>query len=441
MNLFYSLRIALLIVVVMALTVASVLFYQNGLYFSLLFSVLGIVGLMVYACYMLHHSTKLVMRMIDSIRYNDFLLSFSTKEKNTMEERLKREINQVVTDFRQKQANQEERYHYYETLLDTVDCSLIVADKDQRIHWMNKAAVYDLLGHYIHSLEELNVFNKELSGILANLPPGEVKVVKLYREDFIQDMAVTITIYNTPQKEFRLINLKNIRSVLEENELEAWQKLIHVLTHEIMNSIAPIISLSDTLSISLKNPNRDEDEDEMISQGMRVINRRSKGMQSFVTNYRKLAYLPSPTLMPIRIGDLLADIRNLYPNGPVIYTYELEDEDFVLRIDRSQIEQVLINLLKNAKEACEDQPHPEIRIATHFQADKRIFHLSVTDNGLGILPNVMERIYVPFFTTKNSGSGIGLSLCKQVMALHGGSISVSNVKPHGASFVLKFLCR
>ena len=141
------------------------------------------------------------------------------------------------------------------------------------------------------------------------------------------------------------------------------------------------------------------------------------------------------------IGELIGDIRKLFLSSSVRYIYKVEDEDLKLMIDRSQIEQVLINLLKNAKEACEDQPHPEIRIATHFQADKRIFHLSVTDNGLGILPNVMERIYVPFFTTKNSGSGIGLSLCKQVMALHGGSISVSNVEPHGASFVLKFLCR
>lgn len=441
MNLLYSLRIALLIVVVVGLTIISVLLYQHELFFSLMFSVLSILGLLVYACYMMNRSTKFVMRMVESIRYNDFLLSFSTTNKNTVEQRLRKEINRVVTDYRDKQALQEERYHYYETLLDTVDCCLIVADKEGCIHWMNKGAVYELHGHYIHSLEELNVFNKELSNILTTLPPGEVKVVKLYREDFIQDMAVTITVYHNSQKEFRLINLKNIRSVLEENEMEAWQKLIHVLTHEIMNSMAPIISLSDSLSQSLMNPDRDEEEDKLISDGMSIINRRTKGMQSFVTNYRKLAYLPSPTLQQVRIGDLLFDIRKLFPNDTVTYTYEIEDENFVLRIDRAQIEQVLINLLKNAKEACENQPQPQVSIATHYQAEKRIFHLTITDNGLGILPNVIERIYVPFFTTKNGGSGIGLSLCKQVMALHGGSILVSNVEPQGASFVLKFLCR
>lgn len=441
MNGFYTLRMILLLLVVIGLSIASVLFYQYKLYFCLLFTGLGILLFMAYACYLLHHSTSLILRMVESLRYNDFSLSFSTQEGKTLEQRLRREINEVVTDFRQKQASQQERYQYYETLLDTVDSSLIVSDIAQRIHWMNKAAVYDLFGHQIHSLEELNVFNENLSELLATLQPDEVKLVKFYREDFIQDMAVTVTLYSTPKEEFRLYNLKNIRSVLEENELEAWQKLIHVLTHEIMNSIAPIISLSDTLANRLRDPDRNEDDDEMIAQGMGVIHRRSKGMQGFVTNYRKLAYIPPPTLNAVRIGDMLSDISKLFPNGSVTYVYEVEDEDFMLRIDRSQIEQVLINLLKNAKEACENRPHPEIRISTHYQREKRIFQLVVTDNGIGILPTVQERIFVPFFTTKSTGSGIGLSICKQIMTLHGGSISVNSGEQGGTSFMLRFLCR
>lgn len=437
----YIYRMVLLLLAVIGLTVASVLFFQHGLYFSMLFSVLGIVLLMVCACYLLQHSTMLILRLVESIRYGDFTLSFSVGNGQSPMQRLRREINEVVSKYGQSLNKKQERSKYYETLLDTADCSLIVADRTHRIHWMNKAAVYDLFGHRIHSLEELNQWNKEFTYILDTLQPGEVKVVKLCREDFIQDMAVTVTLYSTSNEEFQLINLKNIRSVLEETEMEAWQKLIHVLTHEIMNSLAPIISLSDTLSKQLLNPERDAEEDKMISQGMEIIHRRGKGMQNFVTNYRKLAYLPSPSLSNVRVGDMLDGIRRLFPDDTVTYIYEVEDEDFLLCIDRSQIEQVLINLLKNAREACETQPHPEVRITTHFQADRHIFQLAVTDNGIGILPTVMERIFVPFFTTKTGGSGIGLSLCKQVMALHGGSISVSNVNPCGASFVLKFLCR
>lgn len=441
MNNFHTLRMVLLMLIVIGLSVTSVLFYQHKLYFCLLFTLLGIMLLITYACYLLHHSTSLILRMVESLRYNDFSLSYSIQKGKSLEQRLRQVINEVVTDFRQKHTSQQERYQYYETLLDTVDSSLIVSDTAQRIHWMNKAAIYDLFGHQIHSLKELNVFNEELSGLLATLQPGEVKVVKLYREDYIQNMAITVTVYSSPQKEFRLYNLKNIRSVLEENELEAWQKLIHVLTHEIMNSIAPIISLSDTLANRLRDPDRNEDDDEMIAQGMGVIHRRSKGMQGFVTNYRKLAYIPAPTLNLVRIGDMLSDISKLFPNSSVTYIYEVEDENFMLRIDRSQIEQVLINLLKNAKEACENQPHPEIRISTHYQQEKHIFQLVVSDNGIGILPTVQERIFVPFFTTKSTGSGIGLSICKQIMTLHGGSISVNSGEQDGTSFMLRFLCR
>lgn len=442
MNIFHTLRLIAVILVVAALSVVSLYFYQYRLYFCLLFTGLGIVVLIACACRWQQRSTKLILRMVESLRYNDFALSFSSGTPQTPIEQLRWEINEVITDFRRKLAAQQEQYRYYETLLDTVDCCLIVTDKAQRIRWMNKAAVYDLLGHAIHSTEELGPLNPDFPHLLATLLPGEVKVIRLHREDFIQDMAATVTVYTTSEEEFRLINLKNIRSVLEENEVEAWQKLIHVLTHEIMNSIAPIVSLSDTLADRLTEADRNRHDDEMISQGMKAIHRRSKGLQEFVTNYRKLAYLTPPTLNPVRIGELLGDLRKLYPDGSITYTYHIEDENFILWIDRVQVEQVLINLLKNAAEACEGRSRPRVRITTLYQPEKRIFRLTVADNGCGILPTVQEKIFVPFYTTKTTGSGIGLSLCKQIMTLHGGSISVvSKEAEGGAAFILKFLYR
>ena len=158
----------------------------------------------------------------------------------------------------------QERYQYYETLLDTVDCCLLVINKDYQIQWMNKAAVQDLLGHRIHSLEELKHLNNELIEILDSIKPGDIKVIKLYKEDFIQEMAVTITDYHTSEGRLRLINLKNIRSILEENEMEAWQKLIRVLTHEIMNCITPILSISESLCERIADNNKNEYEEDVI---------------------------------------------------------------------------------------------------------------------------------------------------------------------------------
>ena len=255
----------------------------------------------------------------------------------------------------------------------------------------------------------------------------------------MQDMAVTVTEYSTQTDSLRLINLRNIRSVLEENEMEAWQKLVRVLTHEIMNSIAPIISLSDTLCDRALQEGMDEDS--LMLQGMKTIHRRSKGLLNFVENYRKLSRLSTPVLAPVRVGELLGDIKKLMPSSKVSYIYKVENEDRVLMIDRSQIEQVLLNLLKNACEACNEQPNPQVVVETAYLAEKHLFTLSVTDNGSGILPDVLDKIFIPFYTTKSTGSGIGLSLCKQIMTLHGGSIRVSSEEGKGSCFILKWLMK
>lgn len=306
---------------------------------------------------------------------------------------------------------------------------------------MNCAAVHDLCGYPIHSLNELSSLNSSFPVIITSLQPGEVKAVRICRGDVMQELAVTVTEYSSQGVDLRLINLKNIHSVLEENEIEAWQKLIRVLTHEIMNSIAPIISLSETLSERAVQNGMNEKDYGIMLQGMQTIYRRSKGLLGFVENYRKLSRLSMPVLAPVRMEELLDDLKKLFPSRDIHYTYRTEDADKILMLDRSQIEQVLINLLKNAGEACIEQEIPEVIIATHYEMEKRIFMLTVTDNGSGILPDVLDKIFVPFFTTKPTGSGIGLSLCKQIMNLHGGSISVSSEIGKGSCFSLKFLCK
>lgn len=437
MKRFYTFRIVLLALLLIGLSVGTVLFYQHQLYFCLMFALLGIVVVIVLLCYMQHRSVNLILRMVESLRYNDFSLSFSTERKNELESTLRKEINEVVANFRQQLAFHQEQYQYYGTLLDTVDCCLVVVDKDLQVQWMNKSAIHELTGYQIHSLEELDELNEGVSRQIVSLIPGEVKVVRLHKGDLIQEMAVTATVYATATDNLRLINLKNIRSVLEENELEAWQKLVRVLTHEIMNSITPISSLSETLVERMDKVDKDEHDEEMIRKGMLTISRRSKGLLDFVMNYRQLSRIPSPVMTPVRVGDMMDSIRGLFSNDAILF--QVEDENRILNIDRSQIEQVIINLLKNAKEACEGKTHPEIIVSTHYSTKQKIFQLEVTDNGYGILPEVQDKVFIPFFTTKRNGSGIGLSLCRQIMSLHGGSISMKSEVDQGTSFVLKFL--
>lgn len=419
--------------------VASYLFYEHELYFCVFFSC--VLALVIMACLVsiYYSSIRRMERVIGSIRHGDFMLNFSAAGRSEVERKMVESLNEVILRFRTDLSEKQEKHQYFETLLDTVDTSMLVADKQGIVMWMNRAGVQDLCGHAIHQLDELKVLNPDFPLLLKALQPGEVKVIRIYKEEVMQDLAVTVTEYSTPAADLRLINLKNIRSILEENEMEAWQKLVRVLTHEIMNSITPIISLSDTLCERAIQQGMEEES--LMLQGMKTIHRRSKGLMVFVENYRKLSRLSTPVLAPVEVGELLGDIKKLFPSSKVRYIYKVEDESRKLMIDRSQMEQVLINLLKNAGEACMDQLNPEVVVETDYQAENHIFRLSVTDNGCGILPEVVDRIFIPFFTTKPTGSGIGLSLCKQIMTLHGGSIRVKSELGKGSCFTLKLVVK
>ena len=420
-------------------SVASYLFYEHELYFCVFFSC--VLALVIMACLVsiYYSSIRRMERVIGSIRHGDFMLNFSAVGRSDVERKMVESLNEVILRFRTDLSEKQEKHQYFETLLDTVDTSMLVADKQGVVMWMNRAGVQDLCGHAIHQLDELKGLNPDFPLLLKALQPGEVKVIRIYKEEVMQDLAVTVTEYSTPAADLRLINLKNIRSILEENEMEAWQKLVRVLTHEIMNSITPIISLSDTLCERAIQQGMEEES--LMLQGMKTIHRRSKGLMVFVENYRKLSRLSTPMLAPVEVGELLGDIKKLFPSSKVRYIYKVEDESRKLMIDRSQMEQVLINLLKNASEACMDQPNPEVVVQTDYQAENHIFRLSVTDNGCGILPEVVDRIFIPFFTTKPTGSGIGLSLCKQIMTLHGGSIRVKSELGKGSCFTLKLVVK
>lgn len=257
-------------------------------------------------------------------------------------------------------------------------------------------------------------------------------VVRYGKSSIPQDWAIDATRFDLRGRTSWIISLKNIHATLERNEMEAWQKLIRVLTHEIMNSITPVISLSETLSKRCKAYPEDAHNRSSIQQGMEVIHRRSKGLLEFVENYRRLTRIASPVKTRIFVKDFFSDLRRLCPEPYICF--RLSDESLEWFADRSQMEQVFLNLLKNAREACAEKTDPEIIVAAASAGNRLVF--TVRDNGMGVLPEVIDRVFVPFFTTKPSGSGIGLSICKQIVALHGGHISVESENGKGSCFYL-----
>lgn len=225
-------------------------------------------------------------------------------------------------------------------------------------------------------------------------------------------------------------------SVVAEAETEAWQKLIRVLTHEIMNSIAPIISLSETVTERAESNGMNERDYGIMLQAIQTIHRRSKGLLDFVENYRKLTRIPAPTMQLFPVSALFDDIQKLVPANDVRFVYSIKPSGLRLYADRGMIEQVLLNLLKNAVEACSESLSPEVRVEAFRQDGIPV--ITISDNGSGIVPEALDKVFVPFFTTKPGGSGIGLSVCRQIMNRHGGNITVASEIEKGTVFTMLF---
>ena len=431
----FKLVVGLLLLVAMAMA-GTAAFFRG--YYAGSFMVLLCLVFLGYRIFLSQQTmSKLFLRMLNDVKFHDNSLHFSTKGKVGIELQLIEKMNDILMDIKQSHFTKEEQSNYYETLLNIIDSCLIVVNGDDKIYWMNQQAESQLCGYAVHSVDELKIVHEDLPQLIRSIRPGEMRALRIYKKDLAIDMAVAVTEYQRQGKRFKLVHLRNIRSLLEENEMEAWQKLVRVLTHEIMNSIAPIISLSETLSDYTENKTWAEDNVPLLRQGLQTIHRRSKGLLDFVENYRKLTRISTPVLAPVRIGELLTDIEKLCSDYPI--TFDIHDAEREVIMDRTQMEQVLINLIKNAYEACADQPQPKICVKTSFDDEQRLWVLTISDNGCGILPDVVDKIFVPFFTTKINGSGIGLSLCKQVVNLHGGRISVKSKVDVGTTFIVKMV--
>lgn len=213
-------------------------------------------------------------------------------------------------------------------------------------------------------------------------------------------------------------------AMMGETEAMAWQKLISVLTHEIMNSITPIISLSETLSEQAEIAKPNEENYKIMLQAMETIHRRSEGLLIFIENYRKLTRLPQPVVHPFALKTLFVSLQQLLASNNIVFTYSIYPEQLILNADKGMVEQVLINLLKNAHEACQNKENSKIDVKANKIGDE--IHISVSDNGQGILPEVIEKVFIPFYSTKTNGSGIGLSICQQIMIRHKGKLMVQS---------------
>jgi len=373
-------------------------------------------------------SVKDMKRLIDAIRFTELNISFRPAVKKGLPEELAQIMEESIAQFRCRLMQTETEQMFYDTLLQRIDSGIMVLNKHGHIEWINKTAT-DMLGR--PQPRKVNDLSPDMSTVLNELVPREVKLLTIHDTR----VAVTATYFSAGGKDLKLISFKNIQSALEEHESDAWRKLISVLTHEMMNSITPILSLSETLSE--ETAGNSENRYAIMQRAMQAIHRRSKGLIDFVKNYRQLTRIPEPVPVSIPVFEMLTDIHHLLKAEGIVFSYHVQPQNIQLFADRAQIEQTLINLIKNAWEACRDMPQPKIVVETHKNEYQKPV-IIVSDNGYGILPNVMDKIFVPFFTTKTGGSGIGLTICRQIMNLHHGSITIESEMDKGTKAVLRF---
>jgi nitrogen fixation/metabolism regulation signal transduction histidine kinase len=402
--------------------------------------ILLIISLITYVT----RTNRTLKTFFDSLRYIDTVKKSRGKGRSFEElEKLYQEISGII---QQVELERETDRQYFRYLVDHAGAGIISFSETGEIEIINKAALKILKIKQIKNIRELSALSPGLPDMLKTLKSGQQKLLKLNVDNEVVGLSVRLAEYLIAGRKIRLVSLQNIRNELEEEELDAWQKLIRVLTHEIMNSITPVNSLTNTIIRMLESDGRPKRQDEIDDgtlanalEGLHSIEKRNKGLIGFVQSYRSLTRIQKPVFTKV-------DVESMFMNIGRLVKEELETAHIHLFIlvnpaglyvdaDEKLLEQVMINLINNSRYALANTVNPEIQISAKADHDQVV--IEVKDNGSGIPDEMIGNIFIPFFTTRAEGSGIGLSLSRQIMRLHGASISVKSRPGLETIFTLK----
>jgi len=441
------------IIRVIVLGATSWLFFYL-LFRTSLYTALFILGaLILYQIYSLIYyvekTNRDLARFFQSIKYEDFSQTFKVEGYGSSFDSLKAAFSEVMNAFRKTRAEKEEHFRYLQTVVQHIGIGLIAFQPDGEVELINTAAKRLLNVASLKNIKSLETLSKPLVKALLRLRSRESTLVRVEEKNELLHLALYATEFKLRAQKFSLVSIQNIHSELEEKEMEAWQKLIRVLTHEIMNSITPIASLTSTMSDLIKEaygkkvkPKKLENEAlQDIQQALQTIQKRSQGLQHFVDAYRNLTLIPKPNFQIFSVRELFNRIRKLMQvnieKNSIRFEVNVDPETLELTADPELVEQVLINLMLNAFQAVEGRKDAHIELKALLDRRGRII-IQVADNGPGIPKENIEKVFVPFFSTKEGGSGIGLSLSRQILRLHNASIGVHSEPNIQTVFTLRF---
>ncbi len=445
------LYVNIIIRVLLLVVFCSLLGYFLFVDYSVRIAVISLITIIIFTLNLisfLNTTNKRIRFFFDSVRNDDSSLSFPVDIKGLAFSELFESMNRVNRQIQRLKIENRQQEQYFQILLEHLATGIITYDSKGHIMHANSAARRLLSSEVLTHLSQIERIDKKLYNAINSIKPYERRLVAMNNEQGEIQLSLKATSFGIKENELIILSIQDIKHELDEKELESWMKLIRVLMHEIMNSITPITSLSESLSKIYSVNGEPVTPEEVTSKaiettllGLNVIKDQGKGLMSFVESYRKLTRVPEPEKKLFKVSELLGRVKVLYDslekNQKVELLVSIENPELEIFADQNLISQVLINLLKNALEANEENPDTRITISSGTDIDNRP-ELYVADNGPGISEEKLEEIFVPFFTTKEKGSGIGLSISKQIMKVHGGKLKVRSVPDKETLFCLSF---
>ncbi len=439
-------KILLRVLLLLAVLIAASFLIVKGWFLYLVF-VLPVIIYQVVEFYRFQRKAHEELgQFVESIHYRDFSRNFDVKHAPVELQPLRKGFNEINSTFKIISKEKETQYQYLQKILELVDTGILSYKFSAgEVVWMNETLKRMLQLPYLKTINSLARRDEELYNNITGLKPGESKIATVHLETSSFKILLSATAFQTDGEKYKLIAFQNVDEALDETEAKAWQKLLNVMTHEIMNSIAPISSLADTLKNRLKQSltslNNDSGSVDDLELGIDTIKRRSEGLLKFAETYRNLNKITTPNVKKIYVRDLFESLNQLMQptldQKNIDMQIVLKDTALAVEADTSLIEQVLINLVVNAIEAVKDRQQARIVLSANIDAKNKVV-IKVADNGLGMPAEMIDKIFIPFFSTKKTGSGIGLSLCKQIMMLHKGNIQVYSEEGKGTSMLLHF---
>lgn len=437
----FKTKILLYLIAIVTLITACVVFaYAEANYFLLAILVVILFSLLYSLFTLVNLTNKKLTEFLLNIKYDDYEAHYSSETGEPTQQALSGAFNLITDKFRHMRQEKEAQYHFLTNIVESVDTGLICFEDSGETLLMNPALRKVLHKSYIPNLASIAKLDEKLHDAMVSLPSGEKTTVQLRSGKEAVDLAIRKSTMKIGDDRLHLYALSDIRNELEAQEMAAWQKLIRILTHEIMNTVAPVASLASTAdAMIVKEDSMDPERREEIHMVVRTIQKRSEGLLDFTEKYRSLTKIPEPKFIDTDLKELLERCIVLFSSRiqkqHVVVEKYFPHYQLIISIDPALLEQALINLIKNALDALEETKQPKLIIAIRKQAEGRTA-IEISDNGPGISAEVQDQMFVPFFTTKDSGSGIGLSLTRQIIHMHRGTISCSSEVGQGTLFTV-----